>query len=542
MSYTEAPEYLKTPMHRQHSILDSLLDQTWKLINQRALLKAQAACNELNKRYPASSDGWYAKSFIAFQLRNAPQAINSIKMAVDLEPEQVKWSIHYCHCLLLINDKTKALSIALKLSKDVYSDVKICTELALILNKLNSHQLSEQHYQQALKLSPGNSQILFNLASVQRYLGKIEEAENNFNKVIMGNPNDYEAYLQRSGLRKQTANNNHVKQLEKALKRGIKSPLGKTQVYYALAKELEDTHEYQQSFSALHKGASNRREHMKYNVKGDVDTIEQIIKTFDADLFNQANSGFDNNEAVFVLGLPRTGSTLIERIIGSHSDVISAGELNNFAMVMMAECRKISATQPESKLALVELTRDINFKSLGKHYIESTRPETGKTPRFIDKLPLNSLYVGLIHLALPKAKIIHVKRHPLDTCYAIYKQLFTDGYPFSYSLDDLAEYYIAHHKMMTHWETVLPGVIHHVAYEDVVNNIDQEAKDLIKYCDLDWQPQCVDFHTNQAASTTASASQVREPLYRKSLARWRNYEQQLAPLKLKLEQAGIKCD
>jgi tetratricopeptide (TPR) repeat protein len=542
MSHTEAPDHLKTPMHHTHSILDSLLDQAWKLINQRAVSKAHTAINELNKRYPASSDGWYASSFLAFQLRDAPVAISSIKKAIELEPEQIKWNIHLAHCLLLINDKAQALSMVLKLSDKVYSDLSTCTELALVLNKLNCHDLSEQHYQQALKLSPGNSQILFNLASVQRYLGKIEDAENNFDKVIMGNPNDYEAYLQRSGLRKQTPDYNHIKQLEKSLKRGIKSPLGKTQVYYALSKELEDTQDYQKSFSALDKGASNRRKHMKYNVSGDVDTINSIIKTFDAQVFNQPATGFDNNEAIFVLGLPRTGSTLIERIIGCHTDVISAGELNNFAMVMMNECKKISATQPKTKQALVELTRHINFKSLGKNYIDSTRPDTGNTARFIDKLPLNSLYVGLIHLALPNAKIIHVKRHPLDTCYAIYKQLFTDGYPFSYSLDDLAEYYIAHHKLMAHWETVLPGVIHHVAYEDVINDIDKEAKDLIAYCDLDWQPQCVDFHNNKSASTTASASQVREPLYRKSMARWRNYEEQLAPLKLKLEQAGILCD
>jgi len=523
-------------------MLDTLLKQAWQFIHEKRIKQARDACNELNLRYPGSSDGWFATSFLATQINDIASAIIAIKKSIDLEPEQAKWQIHFANTLLLNKEKSQSLSIALELTCTDYKNTKLCSELALLLCKLNQFELSQKYYKQAIKLSPNNSQLLFNLASVQRFLGELDLAEGSYDKALKLNPQDFEAYLLRSGLRKQSVQSNHVPELQKLIHNGIKSPMGKIQVLYALAKEQEDLEDYRASFLALADAADSRRDNMRYEVQGDVATLGHIIDTFDKDLFSQEISGHNNDEAIFILGLPRTGSTLIERIVGNHDQVTSAGELNNFAMVMMEECKKISTKPPQSKRALVELTRKISFNSLGKNYIASTRPATGHTTRFIDKLPLNSLYVGLIHLALPKAKIIHVKRHPLDTCYAIYKQLFTDGYPFSYNLDDLAEYYIAHHKLMNHWDEVLPGVIHHVAYEYVISNIDQEAKDLIKYCDLDWQPRCVDFHTNQAASTTASASQVREPLYRKSLARWRNYEQQLAPLKLKLEQAGIICD
>ncbi|MCI2283979.1 sulfotransferase [Colwellia sp. MSW7] len=218
------------------------------------------------------------------------------------------------------------------------------------------------------------------------------------------------------------------------------------------------------------------------------------------------------------------------------------GELNNFALCLMDEVKKVTTIPPKSSAELVALTSKVNFKTLGESYINSTRPETGHTKYFIDKLPLNSLYVGLIHLALPKAKIIHVTRHPMDTCYSIYKQLFTNGYPFSYDLVELAQYFIEHHKMMQHWYAELPNVIHPVAYEDVVNDLSGQAQKLITYCQLDWQIQCSDFQNNPAPSTTASATQVRQQIYKSSTGKWRQFEKELLPIKHLLEQAGIYCD
>ena len=185
----------------------------------------------------------------------------------------------------------------------------------------------------------------------------------------------------------------------------------------------------------------------------------------------------------------------------------------------------------------------MDFSRLGRNYIAAARQATDSTsPHFIDKLPLNFLYCGLIHRALPNAKIIHMVRNPLDTCYAVYKTLFGQAYPFSYDLDELANYYIAYRKLMTHWQKVIPGVIIDIAYEDVVADFEQQARRLIDNCGLDWEPECLEFHKSKAVSTTASAVQIRQPVYTSSIQKWRYYERQLAPLKARLVAAGLVTD
>jgi tetratricopeptide (TPR) repeat protein len=390
-------------------------------------------------------------------------------------------------------------------------------------------------------------QLFFNVGSIERYLGNISVAEANLDKAIELNAQDHEAWLLRSSLRKQRDDSNHVEQLQAQLQQRINPPLGHAQMCYALAKELEDIGRYAQSFDALSKGAALRRKYMQYDPDNDNATIDKIIEVFDETAFTSGIAGHETQASIFILGLPRTGSTLVERIIGSHSEVHSAGELNNFALQMMAQVKaQINNTQQQTKsnprLQLVAETRRLDFAQLGESYVNSERPETNQARNFIDKLPLNLLYAGLIHLALPQAKIVHVKRHPLDTCYAIYKQLFTHGYPFSYDLNELADYYIAHHGLMTHWHKVMPGVIYEVSYEAIVEDVEGEAKALIEYCGLPWQPDCSMFQNNAAPSTTASASQVRQGIYTSSKHRWLQYQAQLTPLKNRLEQAGICCE
>jgi len=206
---------------------------------------------------------------------------------------------------------------------------------------------------------------------------------------------------------------------------------------------------------------------------------------------------------------------------------------------MMTMVRATNIGKGISRDEMVASTASLDFKQLGDLYVDSTRPFTGKTKRFIDKMPLNYLYVGLIHLALPQSKIINLQRDPMDTCYAIYKQLFVDAYPFSYDLEELASYYVAYHRLMEHWNKVLPGVIHTVTYEELVGDIETKTRQLLEACELDWQPQCLKFYENTSASTTASTAQIREPAYKSSVGKWRNYADQLQPVAEILRKAGI---
>jgi hypothetical protein len=537
--------------HINRDTIELALDKLWHNINQRDVSLAQASCQEFNRTYPDNPDGWYATSFLALQLKQFSLALSLIDKAIHIQATNLEWPLHKINVLLTMQDKSSAILLSKTLENFSVNDIKCCADLAVMFTNLANYQQASFYYQRAIKLSDSqkhpkqSAQFYFNLASIERYQGKLIPCEKHLDDAISLNPFDYEAYLLRSSLTKQTIARNHIDELKQCLIKGIGSPMGQCQVHYALAKELEDCQLYKESFEQLSMGATLRRRHMQYNVEQDIATLKQIKTTFNDKFFNNTKtaSKSTNKQAIFILGLPRTGSTLVERIISNHDEVFSAGELNNFALCMMAQTKKKNyPSAPTTKAALIQRTSQLDFEQLGKSYLHSTRPETEKHNYFVDKLPLNSLCIGLIHKALPKAKIIHVTRHPLDTCYAIYKQLFTEGYPFSYDLIELGKHYIAHHNMMKHWQAVLPGVIHTIAYEDVTKNLTGEAQKLLAYCQLNWQDQCINFEANNSPSTTASASQVRQKVYNTSNGKWRQYEKQLTPLKTLLEQAGICCD
>lgn len=529
--------------------IESQLDIAWSYINQKNVAQAKQACHVVNTQYPSSADGWYATSFLSLQLKEFTHALNTADKMLTLEPNEPQWLIHKINILLNV-DKQAATVLSEKLKKQPYSQFKNIIDCANLFTKLADYSQAQFYYQQAIKqINEANqpkaaSQLYFNLASVERYLGNINHAETLLNKAISLNPNDTEAYFLRSSLKKQQTNNNHISELTLRLQNQQLSPLAKTQLYYARAKEQEDIADYTNSFNSLQQGANVRRANMRYAPITDIETLKQIATTYNSDFFKTHETAprCENSQAIFILGLPRTGSTLVERIISQHDQVVNAGELNDFALQMISEVKTHTHTPPQSKAELVKLSQHIDFKSLGESYINQARPEITTHQCFIDKLPLNSLYIGLIHQALPNAKIIHVTRHPMDTCYAMYKQLFTHGYPFSYQLDELAHYYVAHHQLMQHWHKILPGVIHQIAYEDLISDVEQHAKKLIKYCALDWQAQCCDFDKNIAPSTTASATQVRQKIYQSSKGKWQHFANELSPIQKILEQAGICCD
>jgi len=210
-----------------------------------------------------------------------------------------------------------------------------------------------------------------------------------------------------------------------------------------------------------------------------------------------------------------------------------------FALALMDAVRRASGRDKVPRRELVALSATLDFASLGRDYLERARAVAG-AGRFIDKMPLNYLYCGLIRRALPQATIIHMTRHPMAAGYAMYKTLFKDGYPFSYDLADIARYYIAYRRLMDHWRSTMPGGIYDLSYEALVADQAGETRKLLAYCGLEWEDACAEFHRNPSASTTASASQVRRPIYDSSVAQWRHYEAQLVPLRDALEAAGIE--
>lgn len=278
---------------------------------------------------------------------------------------------------------------------------------------------------------------------------------------------------------------------------------------------------------------------MRYRVERDLAVMAEIGTVFPGPVTRPRDAAPTGTGAIFVMGLPRTGTTLVDRILSSHPAVESLGELRDFTFAVLRH----AGPGESGQIPLVRRSAAIDFTALGHAYLEAVKAyRNPAVPGFVDKTPANALYAGLISRALPGARLVLLRRHPLDACYAMYKTLFEAGYPFSYDLEDLGRYYAGWHRLMEHWRRVIPGHFLELDYESLV--LDQEAgtRRLLEHCDLEWDARCLQFHLNPAPAATASAAQVRRPLYRSSLGRWREHAAALEPTARILRAAGIACD
>ena len=301
---------------------------------------------------------------------------------------------------------------------------------------------------------------------------------------------------------------------------------------FALGKAFEDREDFDRSFQYYEQGNSIRARHHRHNMKINIMDTARQIKSLDAGFFAaRASHGCTAADPIFVVGLPRSGSTLVEQILASHSQVEGTTELPD----IIAISRKLGAASRENPAGkypeiLAGLPPE-TFRELGQGYIETTRVQRTDTPYFIDKMPNNFRHIGLIHLILPNARIIDARRHPMGACFSGFKQLFASGQTFTYDLKGIAYYYRDYIKLMDHWDEVLPGRVHRVQYEDMVNNTEFEIRRLLEHCGLEFEEQCLRFYETERAVRTPSSEQVRQPVYMHGLEQWRNYEAHLGPLK-----------
>ena len=262
-----------------------------------------------------------------------------------------------------------------------------------------------------------------------------------------------------------------------------------------------------------------------------------IAHCFNQELLHKPTAHCDSKRPIFILGLPRSGTTLVDRIISSHSQIDSLGEHKTLPFALMK-----AAGGDTAKKNLIKRSTEIDFSNFGMRYCEGIDGFGSAAPRLVDKTPQNFLYLGLIQLAMPEARIIHMRRQAMDSCYAIYKTLFRAGYPFSYSLQDLGRYYIAYDRLMAHWRKTIPGAFIDVDYETLISDQEGETRRILDYLDLGWEDACLEFHRHEGPAATASAAQVRQPVYSSSVGLWRKYEKQLTPFANKLREHGIKVD
>lgn len=364
-------------------------------------------------------------------------------------------------------------------------------------------------------------------------LGDLDDAEQAFDQLIALHPKDGAGWYNRATIRRWTLETNHVAALTEALGQG--DAAGEIPVHFALAKELEDLGRYTESFTHLSRGAALRRARLSYQVTMDTEIMAAIEQAFDDHCLGNAPAPRNDRPGpIFVLGLPRSGTTLVDRILSSHSQVASLGEIADVAMALVE-----TTPRAQTRAEFIAAAAAADPARLAERFCERLAGYERGAAHLIDKTPANYLYIGLIARALPQARIIHVRRDPMDVGYALYKTLFQTGCPYSYDLDDIARYMGATHRLMNHWNRVLPGRVIEVGYEDLIEDIDGQARRLVAACGLAWEAACRDFHLNRSPSSTASAAQVRRPLYRDSISLWRRYATQLEPLRARLTQEGV---
>jgi len=468
------------------------------------------------------------------------EALGHIDRALAVDSGHLKLQFYRAQCLLLMGRMTEACNAAAAVQRDASNDAALLDAVGGLYNLANDQRRALIAFDQAVALQPDNALFIFNRATVRRFLGQLAEAEHDYDRVIALNPVDYEAYRNRSDLRAQSADSNHIAELQRVAQ-NVADWNGEVQLHFALAKEYEDLGDYEASFRHLRRGAQVRRDHLRYDVATDVATVDWIINAYAHTPLTSTPDG-RQDAPIFIVGLPRSGSTVVDRILGSHSQVHSAGELKHFALAIVDAVRRQSGVAQLSRQELVARSARVDFAALGRDYLGRVAAAGVPSARFTDKMPLNYLYCGLIRRALPNARIVHVSRSPMAACYAIYKTLFKDGYPFSYDLQELGQYYVGYRRLMQHWYATMPQSILSVRYEELVADQLGQTRRLLDFCGLDWEDACAQFHRNASPATTASAAQVRRPLYDTSVSQWRHYRSQLAGLSAQLTAAGISLE
>ena len=501
------------------------LQEADRLLRQHQPQAAEAVCTKLLTEAPKHREAL----LIAGRARQMQNDWDGMLARVDTvlqrEPGDVAAQLMRVEALSALG-QIQVARLQLNTAKDpAKGNAALLGRIAEMETQLGDHAAACETLAKAHALVPDDPAILYNLASAEIAVGEMESAEKLLDRLIETVPGDYDACYNRATIRRQTIDDNHVNDLMTRLSKVAGNVAGEIQLCYALAKELEDIGDHDRAFAYLSRGADARRRQMAYRVEDDILTMEDIAAAFDEDYFTGSRESSNGEGAIFILGLPRSGTTLVDRILSSHPEVNSVGEVNDLALAITRLC-----AGAKSKEELVRRSAAIDPKQLAQAYRNSTTQRLPESPYIIDKTPLNFLYIGLIAKTMPAARIINLVRDPMDVGYAMYKTLFRMGYPFSYDLEDIGRYICAKDRLMAHWEAVLPGKIINVHYQQLVANQEKESRKLVSALGLEWHPGCLAFHQNKSPSATASAAQVRQPIYSSSVGKWKAYEKQLDPL------------
>jgi len=542
--------------------VEQAFNQAYQHQQAGQLQQAELLYNQILQAQPQFHAAWFQLGLIAVSVNKMDVAAQMVSKASECQPVEFTYHRALCEIYRRLKKIDKALNHgrqATKLSDDADSfynyglalaDAKNFEEavraykraieinpnyglaynnLGSALESLDDLDAAFDAYQKAAELNPKHSEAQHNLGAIYNQRGQIDKAKQCYMAAINSNSSFTYAHHSLSTLKKYTEDDPHLEILESLVTQVLQmSHEMQTKFWFALGKARSDIKKYEESFTAYEVGNKLHRQTFSYDVDDTRQAITEIVSGFDSDFSNKNISGYDDDTPIFILGMPRSGSTLIEQILDSHSQVHGAGELSDLSEIID------DVTQLEKGASYIDWLKradDETLHSVGQLYLERLRKHNSDALRIVDKMPGNFFYVGLIHKILPKAKIIHSMRDPMDICISNYTRLFKNTMPFAYDLKELGQYCRLCDNMMRSWKEVLPSdFIFDAQYEDIVDDLEVKAKELISFCGLEWEASCLDFHKNKRIVKTASQDQVNKPIYNTSVQRWRKYEDYIQPL------------
>ena len=502
------------------------------LISQGKLVKAEKLCKAFMLKNPKHIEGMRLLADIAIRLGVLEDAEFLLETAVKFSPLSTKPRIDYIQVLRKQQKYEAALSHAKVLVEQEPKNPQFQSVFAVESMQSGDYDTALRTFDSILKILPEEPATLTSRGNALKTQGKKEEAIDSYRRAIKKYPAHGEAYYSLANLKLFTFTDTEIAAMESQEQNPGVSHMARIYLDFALGKAFEDMGDYDKAFSYYERGNSFKRSQSRF-------ISEDLTAEFkaQAEVFSQGfvqkhtDSGFDAPDPIFIVGLPRSGSTLLEQILASHSKIDGTMELPNI-LSLAQKLRRGDKMSGTSHYPSILKTMDAqSLRSFGEAYINDTRVHRGQAPFFIDKMPNNFRHIGLINLILPNAKIIDARRHPMGCCFSAFKQLFHEGQEFSYGLKEVGTYYKDYVDLMDHWDEVLPGKVLRVQYEEVVADLETQVRRILDYCGLDFEESCVSFYETDRAVRTPSSEQVRQPIYKSGVEQWKNFEGNLDPLK-----------
>lgn len=515
------------------------------LLARRAYKDAHALCMKAIRSDPNRGEPYFLLGILAADHENHAKAIELYDRAIGLGAAPSEALAQKARSLIALNHRDQALAAVEQAAHHNPSDAASLDTIGVVYSRAGLHERALPWYEKAVETAPGSARLRYNLAVALQFVGKMDLARQAYEACLERDPSETRALTGLVQVSRQTEDDNYLDRLMAAQGVLARRPSEKQadetlHICHAIAKTLEDLGRHKEAMNWLARGKAAKLSTLNYSFDSDSALFEAAISTAEFDLADGRNQA----APVFIVGLPRTGTTLVDRILSSHPVMTSAGELTDFALCLKRQLNTPSRYVLDRETLLGAQQADMD--ALGRAYIAQVGKTLGMEGRFIDKMPLNAFYAPLILKALPNARLICLRRHPLDTVLSNYRQLFATSfsyYNYALNLETAARYYVGFDRMMACFRKALPADrFTEVHYESIIADQEGETRRLLDFCGLDFDPACLAFHENAAPVATASSVQVRRPLYSTSLNRWRKVEDELAPAIAILDKAGLLED